>query len=189
MNINQPLKLAELKYSNRLKNSCPELFIKVAPTPITHPQLLHTNLDLLQRLGIDTYEKEKSSFLRFINGDLDFEGLFFGASYYSGHQFGYYVPRLGDGRAIMLAEIETITGEFYELQIKGAGLTPFSRMGDGRAVVRSSIREYLASAHLKALSIPTTEALAIIHGSDDIYRETVEKSSIVLRVAFARFYH
>jgi uncharacterized protein YdiU (UPF0061 family) len=191
MNKNLPLKLADLKFTNRLRESCPHLFVKVESTPLENPVLLHTNLDLLNRLGIDPYEKEKSSFVRFLNGDLDFEGLFFGASYYSGHQFGYYVPRLGDGRALMLGEIENEKGEHYELQLKGSGLTPFSRMGDGKAVVRSSIREYLASAHLKALQVPTTEALAIIHGSDDVYRETVERSAIVLRVAesFLRFGH
>ncbi len=185
------LKLADINFTNRLYKSCPHLFVKVKSSPIVHPVLLHTNTDLLNRLEIDPYEMEKASFVRFINGDLEFDGLFFGSSYYSGHQFGVYVPRLGDGRAIMLAELETSYGSHFELQLKGAGLTPFSRMGDGRAVVRSSIREYLASAHLKALGIPTTEALAIIHGQDDVYRETIEKSAIVMRVAesFIRFGH
>lgn len=185
------LKLADLNFTNRLYKSCPYLFVKVKSTPIENPMLLHTNIDLLKRLEIDPYEMEKASFVRFINGDLEFDGLFFGSSYYAGHQFGFFVPRLGDGRALMLAEIETSYGEHYELQLKGAGLTPFSRMGDGRAVVRSSIREYLASIHLSALGIPTTEALAIIHGTDDVYRETVEKSAIVMRVApsFIRFGH
>lgn len=191
MNTKQLLKLADLNFTNRLYKSCPHLFLKVKSSPIAHPKLLHANDDLLHRLEIDPYEMEKSSFVRFINGDLEFDGLFFGSSFYSGHQFGVYVPRLGDGRAIMLAELETSYGAHFELQLKGAGLTPFSRMGDGRAVVRSSIREYLASAHLKSLSIPTTEALAIIHGQDDVYRETVEKSAVVMRVAesFIRFGH
>ncbi len=185
------LKLADINFTNRLYKSCPHLFVKVKSTPISHPVLLHTNTDLLERLEIDPYEMEKASFVRFINGDLEFDGLIFGSSFYSGHQFGVYVPRLGDGRAIMLAEMETSYGEHFELQLKGAGLTPFSRMGDGRAVVRSSIREYLASSHLKALGIPTTEALAIIHGQDDVYRESVEKSAVVMRVAesFIRFGH
>lgn len=191
MNTKQLLKLADLNFTNRLYKSCPHLFLKVKSTPVAHPRLLHTNGDLLRRLEIDPYEMEKASFVRFINGDLEFDGLFFGSSFYSGHQFGVYVPRLGDGRAIMLAELETSYGAHFELQLKGAGLTPFSRMGDGRAVVRSSIREYLASAHLKAMSIPTTEALAIITGQDDVYRETVEKSAVVMRVSesFIRFGH
>ena len=152
---------------------------------------MHTNLELLNKLEIDSRELKKNSFLNFLNGDLEFEGLIFCSSYYSGHQFGHYVPRLGDGRAVMLGEVKTKEGLYYEMQLKGAGLTPFSRMGDGKAVVRSSIREYLASAHLKALNIPTTEALAIISGNDNVYREEIEKSAIVLRTAesFLRFGH
>ena len=184
-------KLADLHFTNRLYKAAPFLYAQVSPTPLTSPHLLHTNLSVLNQIGLDDSIIENPSFLRFINGDLDFEGLFFGASFYSGHQFGQYVPRLGDGRAITIAEIKNDSNNFIELQLKGSGLTPFSRMGDGKAVVRSSIREYLASAHLKALGIPTTEALSIITGSDDVYREHVEKSSIVLRTAtsFLRFGH
>ncbi len=191
MTIKQLLKLAELNYTNRLYKSCPHLFIQVKSTPIKDPALLHINHELLNILEISPYEIEKSSFIKFINGDLDFEGLLFGSTYYSGHQFGYFVPKLGDGRALFLGEVTNSKGATFELQLKGSGPTPFSRMGDGRAVVRSSIREYLASAHLKALGVPTTEALAIIHGSDDVYREEVEKAAIVLRVAesFLRFGH
>ncbi len=183
-------KLADSNFTNRLFKSTPFLFSTVAPTPLSEPSFLHINFNLLSRLGIDEVATSNPSFLRFCNGDLSFEGLFFGASVYAGHQFGFYVPRLGDGRAITLAELKE-DDSFYELQLKGSGLTPYSRMGDGKAVVRSCLREYLASAHLKALSIPTTEALAIIKGEDDVYREEIEKSSIVLRVAesFLRFGH
>lgn len=184
-------KLADLYFTNRLYKAAPFIFAKVAPTALTSPKILHVNLQMLTKLGLDESIIENPSFLRFLNGDLDFEGLFFGASFYSGHQFGHYVPRLGDGRAITVAEIKNEYNEHFELQLKGSGLTPFSRMGDGKAVVRSSVREYLASAHLKALNIPTTEALAVITGADDVYREEVEKSAIVLRVAesFLRFGH
>lgn len=184
-------KLADLHFTNRLYDKAPFLFAPVKPTPIKEPKLLHLNADLFERLELDDSLKSAPSFLRFLNGDLEFEGLFFGASFYSGHQFGHYVPRLGDGRAITLAEVKNSHNEHFELQLKGSGLTPFSRMGDGKAVVRSSIREYLASAHLKSLGIPTTEALAVITGSDDVYREEIEKSAVVLRVAesFLRFGH
>lgn len=184
-------KLADLEYTNRLYKKAPFLYAQVKPTPLKEPKLLHLNTDLFERMELDPSLKDAPSFLRFLNGDLDFEGLFFGASFYSGHQFGHYVQRLGDGRAITLAEVKNHSGEYFELQLKGSGLTPFSRMGDGKAVVRSSIREYLASAHLKALGIPTTEALAVITGADDVYREEIEKSAIVLRVAesFFRFGH
>lgn len=184
-------KLADLHFTNRLYKAAPFIFAKVAPTALATPKIIHVNNDMLNKLGLDESIIENPSFLRFLNGDLDFEGLFFGASFYSGHQFGHYVPRLGDGRAITMAEIKNESNEHFELQLKGSGLTPFSRMGDGKAVVRSSVREYLASAHMNALNIPTTEALAMIAGSDDVYREEVEKSAIVLRVAesFLRFGH
>ncbi|MBC7428748.1 MAG: YdiU family protein [Bacteriovorax sp.] len=184
-------KLADLNFTNRLYMTAPFLFAKVAPEPLKNPKILHVNSALLNQLNIDENLIGNPSFLRFLNGDLDFEGLFFGASFYSGHQFGHYVPRLGDGRAATVAEIETDEHKFFELQLKGSGLTPFSRMGDGKAVVRSSIREYLASAHLKALNIPTTEALGIITGDDDVYREQIEKGSMVMRVSesFLRFGH
>ena len=184
-------KLADLYFTNRLYKAASFIYTKVAPTALKDPKILHVNLDLLKRLELDESQAINPSFLRFLNGDLDFEGLFFGASFYSGHQFGHYVPRLGDGRAITIAEIKNDKGEYFELQLKGSGLTPFSRMGDGKAVVRSSVREYLASAHLKALGIPTTEALAVIAGTDDVYREEIEKSAMVLRVSesFLRFGH
>lgn len=191
MNLRPLLKLADLNFSNRLKNVLPFLLVPSESTPLNNPVLLHTNLNLINRLELDPHEIEKPSFIRFINGDLSFEGLIFSSTYYSGHQFGHFVPVLGDGRAIMLGEVLNSEGKYFELQLKGAGLTKFSRMGDGKAVVRSSIREYLASAHLKALNIPTTEALAIVHGSDDVYREEIEKAAIVLRASesFLRFGH
>ncbi len=182
--------LADLKFSNRLFKSCPFLGARVRPQPLKHPQVIHYNKDLMQRLGLNLSLIDSPSFLRFCNGDLEFDGVVFGATVYSGHQFGHYIPQLGDGRALMIGEIESPEGHF-EFQLKGSGLTPFSRMGDGRAVVRSSIREYLASAHLKALGVPTTEALSVIKGEDDVYRENVEKGAIVVRVApsFLRFGH
>jgi uncharacterized protein YdiU (UPF0061 family) len=184
-------KLADLEFSNRLYKEAPFIFSRVKAEPLTDPKIVHVNQELLNLLELDPKIIDNPTFLQFINGDLEFEGPFYGASFYSGHQFGSYVPRLGDGRALMLGEIKTSQNRFFELQLKGSGLTPFSRMGDGKAVVRSSLREYLASAHLKALKIPTTEALSLIRGEDDVYRETVEKSAIVLRVAesFLRFGH
>lgn len=183
-------KLTDLQFTNRLYNECHFLFATVKPEPLARPRFIHVNKELMLRLDLDTALIETPSFLRFCNGDLEFEGLIFGSTVYAGHQFGQYVPQLGDGRAVMIGEIE-VNEKFYELQLKGSGRTPFSRRGDGKAVVRSSIREYLASAHLKALQIPTTEALSLIKGEDEVYREEVEKGAIVIRVAesFLRFGH
>jgi serine/tyrosine/threonine adenylyltransferase len=112
------------------------------------------------------------------------------ASVYSGHQFGVWAGQLGDGRALLLGEIDTAAG-VMEVQIKGSGLTPYSRMGDGRAVLRSSIREFLCSEAMHALRIPTTRALAVIASPQPVRRETMETAAVVTRVApsFLRFGH
>lgn len=96
------------------------------------------------------------------------------ATVYSGHQFGGYTPQLGDGRALMLGEQQDKQGVSWEWQLKGAGKTPFSRFADGRAVLRSSIREYLCSEAMYGLGIPTTRALAIVGSNDAVYREQQE---------------
>ena len=112
------------------------------------------------------------------------------ASVYSGHQFGVWAGQLGDGRALWLGEIDTSSGPM-ELQLKGSGLTPYSRMGDGRAVLRSSIREFLCSEAMHGLGIPTTRALCITGSSLPVRRETIETAAVVTRVApsFIRFGH
>ena len=104
------------------------------------------------------------------------------AMVYSGHQFGSYNPRLGDGRAMLLGEIEH-AGQRHEIQLKGAGGTPYSRQGDGRAVLRSSIREFLCSEAMHGLGIPSTRCLALITSDEPVYRETVETGAMILRVS------
>jgi uncharacterized protein YdiU (UPF0061 family) len=112
------------------------------------------------------------------------------ATVYSGHQFGVWAGQLGDGRALLLGEIDSPIGP-VELQIKGGGLTPYSRMGDGRAVLRSSIREFLCSEAMHHLGIPTTRALAVVGSPAAVRRETIETAAVVTRVApsFLRFGH
>lgn len=112
------------------------------------------------------------------------------ASVYSGHQFGVWAGQLGDGRALLLGETDQ-DGQRYELQLKGAGMTPYSRMGDGRAVLRSSIREFLASEAMHALGVPTTRALCVIGSDLPVRRETLERAAVVTRVAesFVRIGH
>ena len=115
----------------------------------------------------------------------------------AGHQFGHYVPQLGDGRAIILGETTNTRGEKWELQLKGSGQTPYSRAGDGRAVLRSSIREYLCSEAMHGLGIPTTRALCLIGSRDEVYREQIESGAMITRLApshvrfgsFEVFYH
>ncbi|KAE9922101.1 hypothetical protein GP689_23155, partial [Escherichia coli] len=109
---------------------------------------------------------------------------------YSGHQFGVWAGQLGDGRALLLAEFQTADGP-YEVQLKGAGRTPYSRMGDGRAVLRSSIREFLCSEAMAGLGIPTTRALCVTGADAPVRREEIETAAVVTRLAtsFVRFGH
>ncbi len=102
---------------------------------------------------------------------------------YAGHQFGHYVPQLGDGRALVLGEVVNSVGQRWELQLKGSGQTPYSRDGDGRAVLRSTIREYLCSEAMHALGIPTTRALCIIGSEEEVYRERIESGALLVRMA------
>ncbi|MGE5319504.1 MAG: protein adenylyltransferase SelO family protein, partial [Hyphomicrobiaceae bacterium] len=122
----------------------------VAPTPLPQPRLVHFNDRLAAELGLDRGDQE---LLDILSGNRPWPAYAPLASVYAGHQFGNWVPQLGDGRALTIAEIRTPGGERMELQLKGAGQTPYSRGADGRAVLRSSIREYLCSEAMHALGI------------------------------------
>ncbi len=164
-------------------------FSYIQPTPLLrNPHLAHVNSTLLGELELSL---SSAQLIKILSGAETIDGYQALASVYMGHQFGVPVPRLGDGRAILVAEHQTSNRGSWELQLKGAGQTPYSRMGDGRAVLRSSIREYLASHAMTKLGIPTTLAAAILHSHDPIFREEVETAAVVLRVApsFIRFGH
>jgi serine/tyrosine/threonine adenylyltransferase len=160
-------------------------------TPLPEVELLQVSSGLADELGFDAATLASAHFCDLMAGNLPWPGYDTRASVYSGHQFGVYVPQLGDGRALMLAEINDRHGQHMELQLKGAGLTPYSRHADGRAVLRSSIREYLCSEAMHALSIPTTRALSLVGSPQPVYRERVETAAVVCRVApsFVRFGH
>jgi uncharacterized protein YdiU (UPF0061 family) len=102
---------------------------------------------------------------------------------YTGHQFGHYNPELGDGRGVLLAQVKTNHETLFDLHLKGAGQIPSSRQGDGRAVLRSSIREFLCSEALFALGVPTTRALCVIDSDTPVYRESTETASLIIRVS------
>ncbi len=172
------MKLDELRVTNPYL-ALPELcFTRVKPTPLNKPYLIHANEEVARMLCLDEDELKSERFVDFVNGALELDGSDPFAMCYAGHQFGFYVPRLGDGRAINIGTV----GE-YHLQLKGAGLTRYSRDGDGRAVLRSSIREYLMSEAMHHLGIPTTRALALIGSQQQVIREQWEKGAIVLRVS------
>lgn len=164
---------------------------QVPTTPLRTPAtLLHLNTALASDIGLNTEELSSTQGIDLLSGNAPFPGYQSLASVYCGHQFGQFVPQLGDGRALLVAEIRK-GKQYRQLQLKGAGPTPYSRHADGRAVLRSSIREYLASEAMHALGIPTTRALSLTASADPVFRETTETAAIVCRVSesFMRFGH
>ena len=162
----------------------PEVFFRrVAPQPLRGAFLLSVNADALALLDLPAEAASAPEFLEFFSGAKLLSGAEPIAAAYAGHQFGVYVPQLGDGRAILLGEAIDKRGGRWDLQLKGAGLTPFSRMGDGRAVLRSCIREYLCSEAMHGLGIPTTRALCLIGSDEPVRRETIEKGAALVRMS------
>jgi len=172
------MKLNEIQLTNPYLQLSEECHDSVEPSPLVKPFLIHANKAVANMLDVDTQELTTEAFVKFVNGALPLDGSDTFAMCYAGHQFGHFVPRLGDGRAI---NIGTVNG--LHMQLKGAGQTKYSRSGDGRAVLRSSIREYLMSEAMHGLGIETTRALAIIGSEHKVYREDWERGSIVLRVS------
>ena len=174
--------LTQLRFNNTFAKLGKQFFTALAPQAIKSPRLVSASGSVADLLGLDRDELNQSSFVEYFSGKKLLPGCEPLAMVYAGHQFGVYANRLGDGRAILLGEVDSTQGHF-DLVIKGAGLTPYSRFGDGRAVLRSSIREFLCSEAMAGLGIPTTRALCVIAGDDDIVRETVEPSAVIVRVA------
>ncbi|WP_439589543.1 protein adenylyltransferase SelO [Hydrogenophaga sp.] len=161
-----------------------------SPTPLPSPHWVGTSPAVADLIGLDRAWLSSPAALDAFTGNLPIAGTQPLASVYSGHQFGHWAGQLGDGRAILLGEVDTPLGP-QEVQLKGAGLTPYSRMGDGRAVLRSSIREFLCSEAMHALGIPTSRALCVIGSPAPVRREEIETAAVVTRVApsFIRFGH
>ncbi|WP_044618844.1 protein adenylyltransferase SelO [Gynuella sunshinyii] len=159
--------------------------VQVSLQGISEPYLISENSQLRETFQIHSLREDDISLL---SGHRSADAV---ASVYAGHQFGGYTPRLGDGRAALIGGLEDRDQRIWEVQLKGSGMTPFSRMGDGRAVLRSSVREYLMSENMAGLGIPTTRALAITGSDDVVIREARETAAMVTRVArsFLRFGH
>jgi uncharacterized protein YdiU (UPF0061 family) len=155
--------------------------------PVPAPRCVALNQGLAEAMAWDLGGQDA---LAVLSGNAVWPGMAPFASVYSGHQFGVWAGQLGDGRALLLGELDTPLGP-QEIQLKGAGATPYSRRADGRAVLRSSIREYLCSEAMHGLGIPTTRALSLVASPLPVRRETVETAAIVSRVApsFIRFGH
>ncbi len=182
---------SELEWINRFAR-LPEAFHETpAPAPFPDAACLATSTAMCDRLGLEGGTFARDPWLGACTRGSELTGAEPRASVYAGHQFGVFVPQLGDGRAKLLGEVRAPRGETWELQVKGAGPTRFSRGADGRAVMRSSVREYLVSEAMAALGVPTTRAVALFGSSLPVYRERVEPAAIVLRAApsFLRFGH
>lgn len=179
---------ADLTFGNSFAELPPAFYTRLIPTPLPAPYFVAASPRAARLAGIEPDFLASEEGVELFTGNRVGPGSKPLAAVYSGHQFGVWAGQLGDGRAILLGDVQGPGGKL-ELQLKGAGKTPYSRMGDGRAVLRSSIREFLCSEAMAALGIPTTRALAITGSDQGVMRETVETASVVTRMApsFVRF--
>jgi len=186
---------ADPDLTNEIRQVKNTLFSYVNPTKPSHPELIHASEEVAALVGISKEEIQSEEFLNAFSGKDILPGTQPYAMCYAGHQFGNWAGQLGDGRAINLTEIEN-NNQFYTLQLKGAGKTPYSRTADGLAVLRSSIREYLCAEAMHYLGVPTTRSLSLILSGDQVLRDILyngnpayEKGAVVCRVApsFIRF--
>jgi uncharacterized protein YdiU (UPF0061 family) len=158
-------------------------YARLNPTPVAAPSLVKINAELAQSLGLDPEALASPEGVEILAGNRVAEGSEPLAMAYAGHQFGHFVPQLGDGRANLLGEVVGRDGVRYDIQLKGSGPTPFSRRGDGRAVLGPVLREYIVSEAMAALGVPTTRALAAVTTGEQVFRETVLPGAVLTRVA------
>ena len=179
--------------SRAVRNAC---YTRVNPTPVAAPRLLGLSEALGETLGIARPQSPTSAAVEALAGNRVVEGMAPYAARYGGHQFGVWAGQLGDGRAITLGEVIARDGMRYDLQLKGAGRTPYSRTADGRAVLRSSVREFMCSEAMHWLGVPTTRALSLVATGETVIRDMFydgnpepEPGAVVCRVApsFVRF--
>lgn len=158
-------------------------YARLAPVPVTRPELIKLNRPLAERLGLDPQALAAPEGVAMLAGNQVPDGADPLAMAYAGHQFGSFVPQLGDGRAILLGEILAPDGGRFDIQLKGSGRTPFSRAGDGRAWLGPVLREYIVSEAMHALDIPTTRSLAAVTTGETVYREAPLPGAVLTRVA------
>lgn len=179
-----------MQFNNTWFNELPGFYTALNPTPLKNPRLLYYSQPLAQELGLDAswFSDDRVALW---SGAALLPGMQPLAQVYSGHQFGVWAGQLGDGRGILLGEQRLADGRKLDWHLKGAGLTPYSRMGDGRAVLRSTLREFLASEAMHHLGVPTSRALTVVTSDEPVYRESAERGAMLLRVAesHVRFGH
>ncbi|MCV7025385.1 YdiU family protein [Mycolicibacterium novocastrense] len=170
-------------FADRYARDLPELAVRWQAESAPDPRLLVLNEPLAAELGIDAEWLRSADGLQLLVGTQIPDGANPVAQAYAGHQFGGYVPRLGDGRALLLGELTTTSGELRDLHLKGSGATPFARGGDGLAAVGPMLREYIVSEAMHALGIPTTRSLAVVATGRQVQRETPLPGAVLSRVA------
>ncbi len=176
--------LSDLNFTNSFaRHLSDDFYVRLIPTPLQESHLIAFNPRAAALLDMAQDQAQRKEFVHYFGGQQPLPGSDPLAMLYAGHQFGHYVPQLGDGRAILLGEVTNREGQRWELQLKGAGITPFSRRGDGRAVLRSTVREYLCSEAMHGLGIPTTRALCMTGSEEEVYRERIEKGAMLVRLA------
>ncbi|MDO9218498.1 MAG: protein adenylyltransferase SelO family protein, partial [Lacisediminimonas sp.] len=185
-------RLEQLPISNEFAGLPEAFYTRLSPTPLPAPYLVAVSAAAARLIGLDPEQARRDEFVETFTGNRVLPQSTPLAAVYSGHQFGVWAGQLGDGRAILLGETPAnidAAPQRLELQLKGAGATPYSRMGDGRAVLRSSIREFLCSEAMAALGIPTTRALCITGSDQMVMREMPETTAVATRMApsFVRF--
>ncbi len=158
-------------------------YARVDPTTVAAPRLVRLNVELARKLGLDPEALASPQGVEILAGNRVAEGSEPLAQAYAGHQFGHFVPQLGDGRANLLGEVLGRDGVRYDIQLKGSGPTPFSRGGDGRAALGPVLREYILSEAMAALGVPTTRALAAVTTGQRVLRDTVLPGAVLTRVA------
>ena len=177
------LSLNKIPFNNSYAKLPERFYVKQAPLPVKDPSMIRLNRALAEELGLDADVLASPAGLAMLAGNALPDGAEPLAMAYAGHQFGHFVPQLGDGRAILLGEVVMAGGERRDIQLKGAGRTAFSRGGDGRAWLGPVIREYILSEAMHALKVPTTRALAAVRTGETVIREAPRPGGIVTRVA------
>ncbi|NNE80345.1 MAG: YdiU family protein [Silicimonas sp.] len=173
----------ELPFDNSYARLPDRFYTRLSPTPVAKPGLMALNRGLADRLGLDAEALASEAGLAALAGNELPGGADPLAQVYAGHQFGGWSPRLGDGRAILLGEVVAPDGKRFDIQLKGSGPTPYSRMGDGRAWVGPVLREYIVSEAMAALNVPTTRALAAVTTGEPVHREEPLPGAVLTRVA------
>ncbi|MET0962815.1 MAG: protein adenylyltransferase SelO [Noviherbaspirillum sp.] len=182
----------QLPLENSYATLPPAFYTRLQPTPLSKPYMVCGSASAAALIGLDPAEFDRQEFIDIFSGNRTLAQSQPLSAVYSGHQFGVWAGQLGDGRAILLGEVDAPGSPppgKMELQLKGAGMTPYSRMGDGRAVLRSSIREFLCSEAMAALGVPTSRALCVTGSDQRVMRETPETAAVATRMApsFVRF--